>query len=134
MPEAYAHPADGITIDEPAMGEFLAAGVRAATSWQVQSQLRVLVVGAGSIGMDNVPFAALRGAEVTTFNGPGDRLSSATGQTAHLDRTDFTKRLKPISKRVRTLTYNDSKEFADHTAIDRDLRSTTYFAERYLSW
>ena len=84
--------------------------------------------------MDNVPFAALSGAEVTTFDGPGYQLSSATGQIAHLDRTDFIKRLKPISKRVRALTYNDGKEFADHTAIDRDLRSTTYFAERYLSW
>ncbi len=60
------------------MVECLAGGVRAVTGWQVQSQLRVLVVGAGSIGMDTVPFATLRGAEATTFDGPGDRLSSAT--------------------------------------------------------
>jgi IS30 family transposase len=43
-------------------------------------------------------------------------------------------RLKPISSRVRTVTYDNGKEFADHAVIDKSLGSTAYFADPYSSW
>jgi IS30 family transposase len=55
-------------------------------------------------------------------------------KTADLVSTAIIKRLKPISKRVQTLTYDNGKEFTDHAIIDRDCGSTTYFADPYSSW
>lgn len=43
-------------------------------------------------------------------------------------------RLKPYQARVRTLTYDNGKEFADHGRIDEALGSTGYFADPFASW
>lgn len=75
LPEANVHPADGINLDEAAMVEFLAIGAHAVARGQVQPKSRVLVVGAGPIGMGAALFAHLRGAEVTTLDARDDRLS-----------------------------------------------------------
>ncbi len=61
-------------------------------------------------------------------------LAKVENKTAALVSTAIIKRLKPISKRVHTLTYDNGKEFADHAAIDRALGSTAYFADPYSSW
>ena len=42
--------------------------------------------------------------------------------------------LKPIAIKVKTLTYDNGKEFAEHAAIDKQLGSTAYFARPYASW
>jgi len=43
-------------------------------------------------------------------------------------------RLKPIKNTVRTLNYDNGKEFVDHATIDKTLVSVSYFADLYSSW
>jgi IS30 family transposase len=61
-------------------------------------------------------------------------LAKVENKTADLVSTAIIKRLKPISERVQTLTYDNGKEFANHASIDKALGPTTYFADPYLSW
>jgi len=61
-------------------------------------------------------------------------LAKVENKTADLVSTAIIKRLKPIAKRVRTLTYDNGKEFSDHATIDKALGSTAYFADPYSSW
>jgi IS30 family transposase len=61
-------------------------------------------------------------------------LAKVENKTADQVSTAIIKRLKPIARRVRTLTYDNGKEFADHAAIDKALGSTAYFADPYSSW
>ena len=61
-------------------------------------------------------------------------LAKVERKSADLVSTAIIKRLKPIAKQVRTLTYDNGKEFADHAAIDKALSSTAYFADPYSSW
>lgn len=75
VPMANVLPADGISLDEAAMVEFLAIGAHAVARGQVREKARVLVVGAGPIGMGVALFARLRGAEVTVLEGREDRLA-----------------------------------------------------------
>ena len=42
--------------------------------------------------------------------------------------------LKPYQPWVKTITFDNGKEFANHALIDEALDSTTYFAEPYSSW
>ncbi len=74
LPEAFVHKAEGVSLDQAAMVEFLAIGAHAVRRAQVQSGQRVLVVGAGPIGMAAMIFAKLRGAEVTAIDGRQDRV------------------------------------------------------------
>ncbi|WP_027477453.1 zinc-binding alcohol dehydrogenase family protein [Curvibacter gracilis] len=74
LPEAFVHKAEGVTLDQAAMIEFLAIGAHAVRRGRVQAGQRVLVVGAGPIGMAAMIFARLRGAEVTALDGRHDRL------------------------------------------------------------
>lgn len=43
-------------------------------------------------------------------------------------------RLGPIATCVKTITYDNGKEFASHVAIDQCLGSTAYFADPFASW
>lgn len=43
-------------------------------------------------------------------------------------------RLEPIAAGVKTITYDNGKEFAGHVAIDQRLGSTAYFADPFASW
>jgi 2-desacetyl-2-hydroxyethyl bacteriochlorophyllide A dehydrogenase len=74
VPQAFFHRADGVTLDQAAMVEFLAIGAHAVRRANVQAGQRVLVVGAGPIGMAAMVFAKLRGATVTALDGRQDRL------------------------------------------------------------
>lgn len=74
LPEAFVHKAEGVTLDQAAMIEFLAIGAHAVRRGRVQAGQRVLVVGAGPIGMAAMIFARLQGAEVTALDGRQDRL------------------------------------------------------------
>jgi IS30 family transposase len=42
-------------------------------------------------------------------------------------------KLKPLSARMKTLTYDNGKEFAGHGQIDEQLQSTAYFARPFAS-
>ena len=54
--------------------------------------------------------------------------TSATVSSAIVDK------LKPIAARVKTLTFDNGKEFAGHAYIDEQLQSTAYFARPFASW
>jgi 2-desacetyl-2-hydroxyethyl bacteriochlorophyllide A dehydrogenase len=78
LPEAYVHKAEGVTLDQAAMVEFLAIGAHAVRRAQVTKDQRVLVVGAGPIGMAAMIFARINGAVVTAIDGRQDRLDFCT--------------------------------------------------------
>ena len=75
LPETHLFKADGITLDEAAMVEFLAIGAHAGARAKVSRGSRALVAGAGPIGVGVAIFAGLDGAEVTVLDGREDRLA-----------------------------------------------------------
>jgi len=78
VPQDFVHRADGLTLDQAAMIEFLAIGAHAVRRADVQPRERVLVVGAGPIGLAAMLFARLRGAVVTALDSREDRLAFAS--------------------------------------------------------
>ncbi len=80
LPEPVLFKAEGITLDEAAMVEFLAIGAHAVARAQVKPGQRALVVGTGPIGVGTSIFAKLAGAEVTVIDGREDRLAFSTSQ------------------------------------------------------
>ncbi len=75
VPEANVAPADGVTLDQAAMVEFLAIGAHAIRRASPRKQDRILVVGAGPIGMGCMLFAKLDGGEVTALDMRQERLA-----------------------------------------------------------
>ena len=69
--------ADGLTLDEAAMVEFLAIGAHAVRRANPQKGDRIAVVGAGPIGVGCMIAAKLRGADVTALDMRPDRLAFA---------------------------------------------------------
>lgn len=61
-------------------------------------------------------------------------IGKAPDRTAKRVRTVIVKRLLPLASHVKTLTYDNGKEFALHQEIDKDLQSNGYFAHPYHSW
>jgi len=78
VPERFVHKAEGLTLDQAAMIEFLAIGAHAVRRAQVREGQRVLVVGAGPIGMGAIIFARLHGATVVALDSRQDRLAFAS--------------------------------------------------------
>jgi 2-desacetyl-2-hydroxyethyl bacteriochlorophyllide A dehydrogenase len=78
LPEKFVLKADGLSLDQAAMVEFLAIGAHAVSRARVEDGQKVLVVGAGPIGMAVAIFARLNGGEVTFLDGRTDRLDFAT--------------------------------------------------------
>jgi 2-desacetyl-2-hydroxyethyl bacteriochlorophyllide A dehydrogenase len=74
VPEGNVLAADGVTLDQAAMVEFLAIGAHAVRRGALVAGQRVLVVGAGPIGIACMVFAKLGGAEVTALDMRADRL------------------------------------------------------------
>jgi len=74
VPQAFVHKAEGVTLDQAAMLEFLAIGAHAVRRGDVQAGQRVLVVGTGPIGMAALTFAVLRGANVTALDTRRERV------------------------------------------------------------
>ena len=77
LPRRFVGKADGLTLDQAAMVEFLAVGAHAVRRGEVGAGQRVLVVGAGPIGLGAMLFAALRGATVVALDSRRDRLEVA---------------------------------------------------------
>jgi IS30 family transposase len=55
-------------------------------------------------------------------------------KTADLVSAAIIDALKPFEARVKTLTYDNGKEFCGHAKIDEALGSTGYFARPFASW
>jgi 2-desacetyl-2-hydroxyethyl bacteriochlorophyllide A dehydrogenase len=77
VPAANLYPAEGLTPEEAAMVEFLAIGAHAVRRGEVMAGDRVLVTGAGPIGLGAAFFARLRGAEVHLLDSSRSRLDQA---------------------------------------------------------
>ena len=43
-------------------------------------------------------------------------------------------KLQPLVARVKTLTFDNGKEFAGHAHMNQQLQSTAYFARPFASW
>lgn len=75
IPEAFVCSAAGITLDQAAMIEFLAIGAHAVERVEIERSSRVLVMGAGPIGIAAALFAMARGGTVTALDSREDRLA-----------------------------------------------------------
>ena len=75
VPRQFVHRADGVSLEQAAMVEFLSIGAHAVRRGEVRAGERVLVVGAGPIGMAALLFARLRGATVVALDTRADRLA-----------------------------------------------------------
>ena len=80
VPEANVAPADGITFDQAAMIEFLAIGAHAIRRAAPRKDDRILVVGAGPIGIGCLLFGKLKGGSVTALDFRQDRLDFCRDQ------------------------------------------------------
>ena len=61
-------------------------------------------------------------------------LKKVSKKTSQLVRSAIIKCLKPISDKVKTITFDNGREFSDHAKIDEALDSVSYFAYRFSSW
>lgn len=86
VPEAAIIPVNGLEPDEAAMIEFLAIGAHAVRRSDAGPGERVLVVGAGPIGIGICLFARLAGASVTLIDTSATRLEYARDKLS-IDRT-----------------------------------------------
>jgi len=80
VPEAAVIPVPGLTPEEAAMVEFLSVGMHAVRRGSVTEAERVLVVGAGPIGVAVALFAKLAGAEVSLIDTSETRLDYARAE------------------------------------------------------
>jgi 2-desacetyl-2-hydroxyethyl bacteriochlorophyllide A dehydrogenase len=74
VPDDNLIDAGGVGLDEAAMAEFLAIGAHAVRRGEIAAGQKVLIVGAGPIGIACAIFAKARGAEVTMLDTRRDRL------------------------------------------------------------
>ena len=85
---------------------------------------------------DTVIGASHKGAVVTMVERKsGYAVMAKVGKkTSELVSSAIVDKLKPMAVRVKTLTFDNGKEFAAHEHIDAQLQSTTYFARPFASW
>lgn len=77
MPEANLYKAEGPSLRDAAMVEFLAIGAHAVRRTELKAGWRVLVVGGGPIGLGAAFFARIAGADVTILDAAADKLDAA---------------------------------------------------------
>lgn len=77
LPARNLVPAPGLTADQCATVEFLAIGAHAVRRAAVRPDERVLVVGAGPIGLGVIAFASLAGGRVFVLDRDQDRVAIA---------------------------------------------------------
>src|SRR5512138_2872090 len=104
VPERFVFSAQGVTLDEAAMVEFLSIGAHAVSRGEVTEDHRVLVSGSGPIGIACALFAKLRGASVTVIDLRPDRLALCREKLgiAHALQVD-----EDIDARLRSITHGD---------------------------
>ncbi|SMQ85263.1 2-desacetyl-2-hydroxyethyl bacteriochlorophyllide A dehydrogenase [Devosia lucknowensis] len=77
LPAENLYPADGLSLRDAAMVEFLAIGAHAVRRTELRPGWRVLVVGGGPIGLGVAFFARIAGASVTILDAAADKLDAA---------------------------------------------------------
>src|SRR5882757_3730092 len=77
VPAGFVVDTNQLSFDEAAMIEFLSIGAHAVRRAEVAAADRVLVVGAGPIGLAATAFCKLRGAHLTIVDSRDDRLEFA---------------------------------------------------------
>ena len=82
LPRQLVHRAEGVSLEQAAMIEFLAIGAHAVRRGRPLPGQHVLVVGAGPIGLAVAMFAIEAGARVVMLDGRADRLAFATRHLA----------------------------------------------------
>ena len=61
-------------------------------------------------------------------------LAKVKNKTLGLVSSAIMTKLKPLTPLMKILTFDNGKEFAEHSKIDIVLQSTTYFADPFASW
>jgi 2-desacetyl-2-hydroxyethyl bacteriochlorophyllide A dehydrogenase len=74
VPAQFVHRAEGVSLDQAAMVEFLSIGAHSVRRADFQPGQKVLVVGTGPIGMAALLFAKLRGGIVTALDTRAERV------------------------------------------------------------
>lgn len=90
VPQRAIIDATGLTLDQAAMMEFLAIGAHAVARSGVDATDRVLIVGAGPIGVACALFARLNGAQVTLADMRVTRLAFARDRLGFDDTVEVT--------------------------------------------
>jgi 2-desacetyl-2-hydroxyethyl bacteriochlorophyllide A dehydrogenase len=85
VPEENLYPAEGLSLRDAAMVEFLAIGAHAVRRSQAEAGSRALVVGIGPIGLGVAIFARIAGLEVTLLDTSRERLSFAAERLGFKD-------------------------------------------------
>jgi 2-desacetyl-2-hydroxyethyl bacteriochlorophyllide A dehydrogenase len=78
VPEENLYPAEGLSLRDAAMVEFLAIGAHAVRRSQGEIGSRALVIGVGPIGLGVAIFARIAGLDVTLLDTSRERLSFAS--------------------------------------------------------
>jgi 2-desacetyl-2-hydroxyethyl bacteriochlorophyllide A dehydrogenase len=76
MPAGNLYPAVGLTLEQAAMVEFLAIGAHAVRRTEIRPGWRVLVVGAGPIGLGAAIFARIAGGDVSVVDAATDKVEA----------------------------------------------------------
>ena len=135
LPEKNLLPAEGLSLDEAAMVEFLAIGAHAVRRSRLTPGDRALVVGAGPIGIGTALFAQIAGAEVTLMDRvPAilDLASRITGIGSNDRRRRAPPRARSRADRQATASTWSSTPRATPPRWRR--ASTTRRAARPMSW
>ncbi len=84
---------------------------------------------------DTVIGAGHKGAVVTMVERKSGYavIAQVPNKTSELVSSATVSNLEPFAIRVKTLTYENGKEFAAHGLIDKQFNSTTYFARPFAS-
>jgi len=85
---------------------------------------------------DTVIGASHKGAVVTMVERKSGYavMTKVEKKTSELVSSAIVDKLQPMAARVKTLTFDNGKEFAGHAHIDQQLQSTAYFARPFASW
>jgi IS30 family transposase len=85
---------------------------------------------------DTVIGASHQGAVVTMVERKSGYavMAKVEKKTSELVSSVIVDKLQPLAARVKTLTFDNGKEFAGHAHIDQQLQSTAYFARPFASW
>jgi 2-desacetyl-2-hydroxyethyl bacteriochlorophyllide A dehydrogenase len=104
VPQQFVLSAEGLSLDQAAMTEFLAIGAHAVRRGAVEKGQHVLVVGAGPIGMAVAIFARFNGGLVTMIDSRSDRLAFCK---THLGVSDTVQLGDGDSDRLSAITGGD---------------------------
>ncbi len=90
----------------------------------------------GHWACDTVMGANHKGAVVTMVERKSGYavMAKVSNKTSELVSSAIVDKLQPLAARVKTLTFDNGKEFARHAYIDEKLQSTAYFARPFASW